>query len=73
MNNNEEYVPGLTELRINVKAFHSMADKITKDLAALMKKVDDIEKQNSTLIQENIDIKQTLQTIHAKLYEKGIR
>jgi len=71
--NNKPHVPGLTELRINVKAFIAMADKISKDTMTLTLKVDGIEKQNSILTAENIEIKQQLQILQAKLYENGIR
>ena len=67
------HVPGLTELRINVKGFISMADKISKDTMSLSEKIDGIEKQNSILTAENIEIKQQLQILQAKLYENGIR
>ncbi len=70
---NKPHVPGLTELRINVKGFISMADKISKDTMSLSEKIDGIEKQNSILTAENIEIKQQLQILQAKLYENGIR
>jgi len=73
MNNGKDYLPGVTELRINVKAFIAMADKISKDTMILTEKIDGIEKQNSSLTEENVAIKQQLQTLHAKLYEHGIR
>ena len=73
MSDKKEHVPGLTELRINVKGFIAMADKISKDTTVMIQKVDGIEKQNSILTAENIEIKQQLQILQAKLYENGIR
>ncbi len=73
MNDKKSHIPGLTELRINVKGFIAMADKISKDIMSLAEKVDGIEKQNSILTADNIEIRQQLQTLQAKLYEHGIR
>ncbi len=69
----KEYKPGLTELRMNVKAFHSMADRIIIDLQKLQKEIQEIKNHNLEITKENIIIKQMLTEINAKLYEQGLR
>jgi chaperonin cofactor prefoldin len=73
MSNNKPYEPGITELRINVKGFISMAEKMSKDMTVMTERMGLLENQNATLTEENIAIREQLQTIQAKLYEKGIR
>jgi len=68
-----DYQPGITELRLNVKSAHVNIISLNKDLREVKELLSKDRAIMITMLSDIVVLKDTINSMRAKLFEAGVR